>query len=767
MGVSDRLAYLVTVDPRQAVAGFGTVGQAAGAAASKADAEMARLQKRLDGFARKDAGLQKQIDRQLGLAARAQGKGDMLGADVARVRAKALGDELAVLQARSRDTAFALERAGRAPDTLAGKFRAAGVGAEAVAAGTALATVAAVKYGFEAAKAADRLATAQRATDAIFKTSAGSIREFGENADRALGVSEAKALTSANAFGNLFGKAGASAKDAADLAKGVTSLATVLAAANPEAGNTETALVALQAAFRGEFDPLERFKIKINATIVEQKAMALGLGATTSALTEQDKQLATLQLLYERTNVEQGLFAKNSETLAFRQQQANAALEDFKTRVGEGLVGEVTESAAAIATLVGALQGVPDAIEGIPGIPKGLFGDALDSFAKPVPFAIGKIKDAFNDLTGGGSKAGEVIANVGRLNVVAAGTASRYARSLLEVEAAQKKVTAASSDALGAAQALQDADDRVVQAKKAVAEASDDEAEKAEKVAEARRGEEDAARSLADAERRLADAQREAPENRERAAIASRDAMREVADAAKELEKVRRRRGENDPRTQEARDRLRLAQLDAAEAKRRADEMAGGTPPAVADAIRARDAALAAATEAEKRTQDALAVNPYEAQRDAAKGLARAEQERRDAVQVLTEKLPGVTREIRAGFDATNATREQLDLIVARMQTYLTLQREVASILPAVIPDLGQAPQFLPPTLAQTIRPDFGAAPPLTGGQPLANARPVAVAPRTVVQTQITGPIIVQAQDPDEMGRKIDNKKRLARAVGG
>lgn len=731
MALTDRLAYIVTTDPRQAVAGFGQVGKAAGDAAKKADAEMARLQKRIDTY-----------ERQASRASRAK---DPLGADVARIKAAALRKELDALQAPA--------------TTLGGKLRGVGIGSEAVAAGLGVAGIAAVKFGFDAAKAADRLATAQRATDAIFKQSAASVRQFGEDADQALGVSENKALSAANAFGNLFGKAGATAKDAAALAKGVTSLATVLAAANPEAGDTEQALVALQAAFRGEFDPLERFKIKINATIVEQKAMALGLAATTSALTEQDKQLATLQLLYERSNVEQGLFAKNSETLAFRQQQATAAFEDFKAAIGEKFLEDVTESAQAIAALAGALDGLTDIDLGVLGD----VGDVLDIFTKPVPTLYGKIKDQFNELTGSGSKAATVLANVNSLNVAAAGYASRYARSLDEVAAAQKKVVAGAKDAVGAAQALQDADDRVVDAKKAVADASDDEAEKSQKVAEARRGEEDATRSLAEAERRLADAQREAPENRERAAIAARDAVRDEAEAAKELEKVRRRRGPDDPRTKEAEDRLRLAQLDAEKAKRMADELAGATPPAVVDAMRARDAALEAAAAAEKRTREALAINPYEAQAEAAKNLARAEQERRDAVQTLNEKLPGVTREVRAGFTATNATREQLDLIVARMQTYLTLQREVASIQPFVIPDVGAAPQFSPPSLSQTIKPDFGAAP-----IPRANVAPAApapsdVAPRTVVQAQYTGPVTVMANDPAEFERQMAARRRLQR----
>lgn len=778
MGLSDRLAYIVTTDPKQAVAGFGQIGQAAQRNVRTADAEVARLQKRLDALGRQSAATQKQIDRQLSLAAKAQGKGDPLGADVARIRAKNLGDQLGVLQAKSRDAQSGLERMRAPATTLSGRLRGVGVGGEAAAAGLALAGAAALKFGVDAAFSADRQATAGRSVDAVFRDSAAGVREFAEDADQNLGLTETAALSAAAGFGNLFTKAGTAPAEAAKLAKGLTSLTTVLAAAHPEAGNTEDALIAIQAALRGEFDPLEKFKVKINATLAEQKALEMGLASTTAGLSEQEKQLATLQLLFERTSIEQGLFARNSETLAFQQQQTNAALQDFKASIGAALANDVGGVAQAVATLAGAA-------EDLAGATPGAFMEALVKFAAlgagPIGSLLG-IAEGFNEVTGAGSDTKDVLADVNALNVEGRAKSLAGADSLKEQADAQKKVTAATRDALSAAEALVDVDDRIAAAKKAVAEAADDEAEKAEKVTAARRDEKDAARGLVEAEERLAEVRRLAPRNEERAAIGLRDAIRSQTEAQEEYDKLLRRRGAADPRTLEAEDKLRLAILGVADARDALDEWRGTMPDgsrwiptAVQDAISTRDKAIEAAAAAEKRTREALAINPYEAQQKAAKDLRDAEQDRLVAVATLQEKLPLVSKELWAGFDATNATREQLDLIVARITAALVKQKELNAVTPTPSQAFGTGPPqpgagaggVVQVTPDPGINPNTGIPFVIGASAPrVAAAPPPDAAPTTTIQAQYTGPITVVASDPAEMQRRLEARQRLNRLGG-
>ncbi len=718
MGLTDRLAYEVVVNPRQAVAGFGQVGKAAEASVRKADAELARLQKRIDSFERS--------------AAKAGRANDPLGADIARIKAADLRAEMDRVSTKS---------AG-----LRGSLASVGIGAEALATGAALGTAALVKYGVAAAFSADKLATAQRGSDAVFGRSGAVVRQFAEDADQDLGISEQAAISAAAGFGNLFVKAGNSPEEAAKLAQGLTALTSVLAAAHPEAGNVEDALVAVQAALRGEFDPLEKFKVKVTATAAEQKALKLGLAGSTAALTEQDKQLATLQLLFEKTNIEQGLFAKNTESLAFEQQQATAAVKDFKDALGGELIEDVSQITGAIAALAGAAESLAGADR---GAFKELF-DGIKDIAGPIA-VLGNLAGSLKGVAGAGKETSDVLDDVNALNVEGRAKALSAGASVEEQAASLKKVASANRDALSAAEKVIDSTDRVTAAKKAVAEAADDEAEKAEKVASARRGEEEAARGVFDAEQRLAQARREAPRDLERAGIAARDAARAVEEAEKERDKQLRRRGEGAPKTIEAQDRLASATLDSVEAQERLNELRNepNGNQKITDAVLALEAAEERRGEAARRTNDALAVNPYEAQQKAAGDLRDAEQDRLLAVSDLQAKLQGVTGETWKTFDAAKATRGELEAAAAALAALVVQSAAAAPTAPAGRAAAGgPTGPGLHPTLGGVIGGSAGPA-------------------RTVVNGQFNGAITVVANDPAEIARKLAEQQRLANLVGG
>jgi hypothetical protein len=63
---------------------------------------------------------------------------------------------------------------------------------------------------------------------------------------------------------------------------------------------------ALQAALRGEFDPLERFRVFLSAAKIEDEALRMGLAATKGELTDSAKKTATLALIMKQTKDAQG-----------------------------------------------------------------------------------------------------------------------------------------------------------------------------------------------------------------------------------------------------------------------------------------------------------------------------------------------------------------------------------------------------------------------------------------------------------------------------
>ena len=73
------------------------------------------------------------------------------------------------------------------------------------------------------------------------------------------------------------------------------------------------------AAFRGEYDSLQRFIPTINAANVEQKAMEQTGKENAEQLTASEKAAATYTLMLEGMGAAQGDFARTSDSAANRQ----------------------------------------------------------------------------------------------------------------------------------------------------------------------------------------------------------------------------------------------------------------------------------------------------------------------------------------------------------------------------------------------------------------------------------------------------------------
>ncbi len=209
----------------------------------------------------------------------------------------------------------------------AGRTIAIGLGA-----GLAVGTVAARRF----VDAASDLEESQSRSATVFGESGGEIETWAGTASDAFGQSRRQALDAAGTFGNLFTQLGIGSDQAAGMSTSMVELASDFASFHN--ADVSDVLDAQSAAFRGEYDAVQRFVPTINAAAVEQKAMEMGLADTTSELDAQDKALATQALLMGGAGDAAGDFARTSDGLANKQRILSAQWEDMQARIGQAVI---------------------------------------------------------------------------------------------------------------------------------------------------------------------------------------------------------------------------------------------------------------------------------------------------------------------------------------------------------------------------------------------------------------------------------------------
>ncbi len=242
------------------------------------------------------------------------------------------------------------ERAGEASQrwqALGGAAHRAGQ-VMAVAGGAALATLTALSV--TALRAGSDLAESMSKAEVVFGDAADSVKGFASTAAKSLGQSKAEALEMTATFGNLFLGLGLGQKEAADLAMTMVQLGTDIASFNNLP--IEEALLKIRAGLVGETEPLRTVGVLLSEAAVQSKAMAMGLGNGTSALSEQTKMLVRAQIILDQTGTAQGDFARTSHQLANQQRILNAQWNDAKAALGTALTPAMTRLLNTITPIV-------------------------------------------------------------------------------------------------------------------------------------------------------------------------------------------------------------------------------------------------------------------------------------------------------------------------------------------------------------------------------------------------------------------------------
>lgn len=179
------------------------------------------------------------------------------------------------------------------------------------------------------------------ATETVFGKFADTVIKSSEGAAQAYGLSANEYRENANLLGALFKNQGVALSELGSSTDEMIGKASDLAATF--GGTTADAVGALGAAFKGEFDSLERYGISLKESTVSAELAARGQDGLTGAALAAAKQQAITDLIFRQSKDSLGAFGRESDTLAGQQQRLGAQFENIKATVGTALLPVLTQ----------------------------------------------------------------------------------------------------------------------------------------------------------------------------------------------------------------------------------------------------------------------------------------------------------------------------------------------------------------------------------------------------------------------------------------
>lgn len=187
-------------------------------------------------------------------------------------------------------------------------------------------------------------------TGVVFGDAADGVVAWSEDSATAFGLSQDAALGAAATFGNIFTGLGMTGDAAAAMSQDIVGLGADLGSFNNVP--TAEALDAIRAGLLGEYEPLRRFGIVLDAAAVEAKALEMGLVDANGEVTQAGLVAARQALITEGAANAQGDFAETSGSLANQLKILRARLTNAAAAIGQILLPYVTRLVGFISGLV-------------------------------------------------------------------------------------------------------------------------------------------------------------------------------------------------------------------------------------------------------------------------------------------------------------------------------------------------------------------------------------------------------------------------------
>ena len=213
----------------------------------------------------------------------------------------------------------------------------------------------------DAIGAASEMAETQTKLDAVYLEAADTIRDWGEDAAQAMGMSSQAALDAAGNLGALFQAMEVGEPVAAEMSQSIVGLAADLASFFDS--DPSEVIVALRSGLSGMTAPMKRFGVDVSMAAVKTQLLADGVEMVDGAFTQAQKVQGRYRVILNQTTKAQGNFGLTAEDTANKQRTLAGTLKDSQARLGT-FADDVTKAATGLAIdLVGGIDAVAAALE--------------------------------------------------------------------------------------------------------------------------------------------------------------------------------------------------------------------------------------------------------------------------------------------------------------------------------------------------------------------------------------------------------------------
>lgn len=250
------------------------------------------------------------------------------------------------------------ERSGSAMGKFAEKAKVGGLVVGAVL----------LKVGSDAVQAASDAQQSLGGTQAVFGKYADAVVAKSNKAAEAVGLSSNQYRESANIVGSLFKGQGVAADQLGKKTDDLIKMGADLSATY--GGSAAEAVEALTSAYKGEFDPVERYGVSLSQAKINTEAFAVANVKSQSAFNKLSpaqqtaaKQQATTNLLLKAGKDATGQFQAQTGTLAEQTQILKAKYTDLSAQLGAKLIPIITKLLEKGIKLVGWLEKNPAVAE--------------------------------------------------------------------------------------------------------------------------------------------------------------------------------------------------------------------------------------------------------------------------------------------------------------------------------------------------------------------------------------------------------------------
>jgi hypothetical protein len=195
-------------------------------------------------------------------------------------------------------------------------------------------------------------------TKVIFGEASQAVIDYADTAADRFGQSKSQALGAAANFASLGKAAGLSGAELSDFALELSGLAADISSFNNMA--PEEAIVALSAALRGEYEPLRRANILLDAASLSQAAFNQGLTDTVEKTLPQNiKVLAAYQEILSQSTDQQGDFNRTQDDYANLSRRVAAEWQNLQASIGESFMPAAKEALTVLKLLFGVFNEIP------------------------------------------------------------------------------------------------------------------------------------------------------------------------------------------------------------------------------------------------------------------------------------------------------------------------------------------------------------------------------------------------------------------------